>query len=270
MIGPLNILILAGRRAGILDPLAERAGVSHKCLVPVAGVPMIERTLRIAAETFPHAQLFISIEDRAIVSGLALVAALVGEGRLTLLISGIGLVESVIEAGRQSGFPILITTADNVLMLPRALRRLADAAATGDADAYATFTSREDIFLAHPEGEIRFFHFRDGAYSNCNMFWLANPKAMKTLEFFRDGGQFAKRPERILKAFGLWSLILYRLRIATVEGIAAILSRRYGIRMRILVMPEGQLAIDVDDERTKRVAEEILARTAGAANNAPP
>ena len=42
----VTVLIMAGKRSGIHDPLAQRAGVSQKCDVPVRGVPMIERVLR--------------------------------------------------------------------------------------------------------------------------------------------------------------------------------------------------------------------------------
>jgi len=46
-----SILILAGRRAGAVDALAEAHGVADKCLVPVAGRPMIAHVLASAAET---------------------------------------------------------------------------------------------------------------------------------------------------------------------------------------------------------------------------
>lgn len=256
----LNVLILAARRAGRLDPLAERAGVSHKCLVPVRGVPMLVRTLGIVAEAFPQARLFVSIEDPAVVGGEPAVASLRESGRLTILKAGTGLVESVTAAAAATGFPLLITTADNVLMTPAALHRLEREARGGGADAWATLARKEDILATHPEGEIRFFRFRDGDFSNCNMFWLSNDHALKVMRAFRQGGQFSKRPARILRAFGPANMLLYLLRRHSVDQMAARLSRRFGIEMRILVMPEGRLAIDVDDERTKRVAEEILAR----------
>ena len=44
-----SILILAGRRAGAIDPLAAAYGVADKCLVPVAGRPMIAHVLESAA-----------------------------------------------------------------------------------------------------------------------------------------------------------------------------------------------------------------------------
>jgi NDP-sugar pyrophosphorylase family protein len=38
-VGTMTALILAGRRGNTLDPLAAAAGVSHKCIVPIAGRP---------------------------------------------------------------------------------------------------------------------------------------------------------------------------------------------------------------------------------------
>lgn len=42
--GKVTALLLAGRRSGALDPLAENSGVAQKCVVPVAGKPLIEHT----------------------------------------------------------------------------------------------------------------------------------------------------------------------------------------------------------------------------------
>ena len=42
---PITAILLAGSRPGV-DPLAERAGVAAKALVPIGGQPMIDRPLR--------------------------------------------------------------------------------------------------------------------------------------------------------------------------------------------------------------------------------
>ena len=42
---PTIVIILAAQRAGVVNPLAERAGVSHKCLAPIYGKPLIEWVL---------------------------------------------------------------------------------------------------------------------------------------------------------------------------------------------------------------------------------
>ena len=43
--GRVTALVLAGRRSGGADPMAAAAGVSHKALLPVAGVPMLLRVV---------------------------------------------------------------------------------------------------------------------------------------------------------------------------------------------------------------------------------
>src|SRR3546814_5707814 len=58
-----KILVLAGRRSAALDPLANAAGVTHKCLVPVRGAAMVGRALRTAADAWPDAELFLSVDD---------------------------------------------------------------------------------------------------------------------------------------------------------------------------------------------------------------
>jgi 2-C-methyl-D-erythritol 4-phosphate cytidylyltransferase len=48
---PFTAIVLAAQRAGQLDPLAAEAGVSHKCLVPIVGRPLIEYVLDALADT---------------------------------------------------------------------------------------------------------------------------------------------------------------------------------------------------------------------------
>ncbi|HEY0111590.1 MAG TPA: NTP transferase domain-containing protein [Allosphingosinicella sp.] len=258
-----RILVLAGRRSATLDPLAEKMGVSHKAMVPVDGEAMVGRVLRIAADAFPEAPLFVSVEDISVIAAEPTVVRLLSEGRLTPVEAQNHIVDSVVEASRTTGFPLLITTADNVLMTPEGMHEMASAAA-GGADALVMMAEREDILAAHPDGQRRFYGFRGGAYSNCNLFWLANDRALKATEGFRYGGQFAKRKKDAVRALGLSTLFLYLLKLTTIEGMFRHFSRRFGVRIQPLVVKDGRLAIDVDNERTHRVAEEILARETNA------
>lgn len=255
-----RILVLAGRRSATLDPLAEKFGVTHKCLVPVRGEAMIARVLKIVDEAFPAAPLFISIEDFAMIAEQPTVARLTA-GRLKPVDAQEHIVDSIVAASQATGFPLVVTTADNVLMTPDALRRLVAEGAGGTADALVAMARKEDIRATHPDGQSRFYEFRDGGFSNCNMFWLGSPRAIRAAEAFRHGGQFAKRPARIVKAFGLLNLLRFRLGWYRLGQMFGFVSRRFGVSIRPLVFEgEGRLAIDVDNERTHRVAEEVLAR----------
>jgi GTP:adenosylcobinamide-phosphate guanylyltransferase len=254
------ILILAGRRSRRIDPLAEAAGVSHKCLVPVLGTAMISRVLETAAAAWPEARLFVSIEDFSILEGEPAVSRLVQEDRLTPVDARGQIVDSIEAATRVTGFPLIVTTADNVLMSVEALHGLAAEGAKGDADVIVLLAEKRDILAAHPDGQRRFYEFKDAAISNCNLFWLGNGLALQAAESFREGGQFAKHPVRIVKAFGILNLIRFRFRLATLERAFQLISKRFGVRVKPMLVSDGRLAIDVDNERTHRVAEEILAR----------
>ena len=258
-----NILVLAGRRSATLDPLAAKLGVSHKALVPVRGEAMVGRVLRIADEAFPDAPLFVSVEDFAVIAQEPTVARLHAAGRLKAVDAQHHIVDSVVEASRTTGFPLLITTADNVLMTPEGMRAIALEGAKGDADVIVMLAEREAIMAAHPDGQRRFYELRGGGYSNCNLFWLGSAKALKATESFRYGGQFAKRRRDAVRALGLSTLFLYMSGLLRIEGMFRHFSRRFKVRLKPLVMADGRLAIDVDNERTHGVAEEILARDQG-------
>jgi GTP:adenosylcobinamide-phosphate guanylyltransferase len=257
---PPRILVLAGRRSPTTDPLAAAAGVSHKAMVPVRGEAMVGRVLRIADAAYPDAPLFVSVDDFSAIAAEPTVARLAAAGRLTPLEARPNIVESVVEASRATGFPLLITTADNVLMTPEGMRSIHDEGETTSADAIVMMAERKDILAAHPDGQRRFYAFRGGAYSNCNLFWLGSDRALGATESFRLGGQFAKHKRRAVKALGLTTLLLYVSRLLTIEGMFRHFSRRFGIRIAAVVARDGRLAIDVDNERTHRVAEEILSR----------
>ena len=235
-------------------------GVSHKAMGPVAGEAMVGRVLRIADEAFPDAPLFVSIEDFSVIAGEPTVERLVAAGRLAPVEAEDHIVDSVVTASRTTGFPLLITTADNVLMTVEGLRAFAAEGAKGEVEGVLMMAEKKDILAAHPDGQRRFYAFRDGEFSNCNLFWLADAHALAVTEGFRYGGQFAKRKRDAVKALGLSTLFLYALKLRTLDGMFRHFSRRFGVPMRPMVVRDGRLAIDVDNERTHRVAEEILAR----------
>jgi hypothetical protein len=217
--------------------------------------------LNIVDAAYPDAPIYVSIEQFELLRDETTAARLLGEGRLKPVPARENIVDSVVAASEATGFPLLITTADNVLMTPESLRRMADLGRGSQVHALVGMARKEDIRATHPDGQRRFYEFADGGFSNCNMFWIASQKALAATEAFRHGGQFAKKPERIIKAFGVLNLIRFRLGRHSLAQMFQFVSRRFGVEIRPLVYEgEGRIAIDVDNERTHRVAEEVLAR----------
>ena len=257
MIG--SILILAGRRAGAIDALAAAHGVADKCLVPVAGRPMIAHVLDSAAAGQAK-QIFVSTHHPALLADLPeSVIQSLGD-RLIIVPAADNLADSVLAVAGVARFPLLITTADNCLLTPETIAEISAEAARLDAEAGVTLARREDVLAVHPEGQRRFYEFSDVAVSNCNAYWIGHPGALKATEAFRGGGQFVKKPLRVMQAFGLINLLRFRFGMGPIHHIFARISRHMKVEIAPLLISNGATAIDVDNERSLRVTEALMAR----------
>jgi GTP:adenosylcobinamide-phosphate guanylyltransferase len=253
-----TIVVLAAQRNGRLDPLAAEAGVTHKCLVPIGGLPLLAHVLSALGEVGDIESIRISVEDGA-ADRLRPIAALSGLP-VSFVTAADNIADSVYRAAEGSTGPVVVTTADNVLLTPSAVRQVMDQLASG-SDTVVALARKEDVLAAHPQGQRRFYRFRDGEYSNCNLYGLSR-KGLKLAETFREGGQFKKNPMRIARAFGFFNLLLLRFALVTLAGAMKRLSRRFGVGVEAIVLADGAHAIDVDNKRTYDIAAELLDRRA--------
>lgn len=260
-------IVMAGRREGSVDPLAAAAGLEDKCVLPVAGRPMIGHVLATLRDTSEIGRIVVSVNDPAVLDAVPEARALIADGRLIVSKSRTNLVDSLMAAVDAASFPIFITTADNVLLTPAAASQFL--AGSAGADVAVAFARKQSVLDAHPDGQRRFYRFSEDGYSNCNSYWIGSARALKAAEVFRSGGQFAKHPLRIVQAFGLINLIRFRYGIGTLDEAFRRFSRRFRLSIRPVILSDGAVAIDVDNARTLGVAETILAGRAAAARPAP-
>jgi GTP:adenosylcobinamide-phosphate guanylyltransferase len=255
---PFSVVILAAQRDGKLDPLAAEAGVTHKCLVPIGGKPLLAHVLAALGAVDGIESIRISVEAGAD----AMLAPIVEASGLPVRFTPAAalLPDSVYAAAEGIATPFVITTADNVLLTPAAVRRVAERLAAGD-DGVVALARKEAVLAAHPQGQRRFYRFRDGEFSNCNLYGLS-PRGLALAETFREGGQFAKNPMRIGRAFGFFNLLLLRYGLVTVDRAMRRLGRRFGLRISALELEDGAHAIDVDNRRTYDIAAMLLDRRA--------
>lgn len=254
-----SILILAGRRPGSIDALAEAHGVADKCLVPVAGRPMIAHVLESAADSDAD-RIFVSTHHAALLDELNdPVVELLGN-RLTLMQAADNLADSVLAVAGVASFPLLVTTADNCLLTPATIAEIEAEAVRLGAEAGVALARREDVLAVHPEGQRRFYEFSDVAVSNCNAYWIGYPNALRAAEAFRGGGQFVKKPFRVVQAFGLINLLRFRFGLGPIHHIFQRISRQLKVEVAPLLVSNGATAIDVDNERSLRVTEALMKR----------
>jgi GTP:adenosylcobinamide-phosphate guanylyltransferase len=260
MSGRFTAIILAAQRDGQLDPLAAEAGVSHKCLVPIGGRPLLAHVLDALGVVEGLLQIRISVEGSAAERLRSLVDAAGLSVPVEFVPAARTITDSVYAASAGADAPFVITTADNVLLTPAAVRDIADRLAGGD-DAVVALSRREDVLSAHPQGQRRFYRFKDGSFSNCNLYGLS-AAGLRLAETFRSGGQFAKNPMRIARAFGFINLIVLRYGLVSLDGAMRRLSRRFKVRASAVVLADGAHAIDVDNARTYSIAAQLLERRA--------
>lgn len=254
-------VILAGQRPGRVDPLAESAGVVNKNLVPIEGAPLVRHVVDALVATPGLTRLRIVVEpatapliDAALPHG--------GEPQIDYVPAANNLADSVYAAVEGVGdMPILVTTADNVLLTPGAVTQVL-AALEGGADVSLAMATQASVLAAHPDGQRRFYKFRDDAYSNCNLYAFAGPAATSAAESFRSGGQFAKKPMRMIMALGPINLALLLMGRLSLRGALNRLGRRFRLKVEPVVLADGAHAIDVDNQRTYAVAETLLAKRA--------
>ena len=261
-------LVLAASR-GNLDPLAMAGGVSHKCFIDIAGEPMLRRVVRAVAESERFARIVIAIEEEATAEAREILEPIPGSGDFLYVASKDNIATSVTAAAaaHPDAVPLVITTGDNALHTPEMVAHFVDALdgiARSGHDGAIGLTPARYILEKYP-GETRAFHrFRDGAFSSCNIYALLTRDAIERgPAIFRSGGQFGKKPKRLIGAFGLVAFLLYKSRIVSLPVFLRAVSRAIGLRTAPVLMPFAEGPIDVDRMQDWDLANRIVREREG-------
>ena len=99
---------------------------------------------------------------------------------------------------------------------------------------------------------------RDGAFSSCNLYAFLKPNAVKAAAVFNTGGQFAKRPKRLIAAFGVPVFIAYKSRLLKLATFLSFLSRMLRVKTKPVLIPFAEGPIDVDRQVDWDLANRII------------
>jgi CTP:molybdopterin cytidylyltransferase MocA len=257
-------LVLAASR-GNLDPLAQAGGVSHKCFIDIAGQPMLRRVVGAVLESGRVGRTVVAIEPAVMEEAKAILAGLPGAEAIEYVASRDNIGTSVSAVATLERLPLVITTGDNALHTAEMVRHFCDSLADLDADAALGLTPAEYVLERYPEGNRAFHRFRDGAFSSCNIYALLTPRALTGVKIFNSGGQFGKKPKRLIGAFGLLTFLLYKSRVVTLSTFLGFVSRTLGMRAAQVLMPFAEGPIDVDRMQDWQLANRIVAAREGLA-----
>ena len=261
----LIALVMAASRQGVADPVAKLQNKSHKCLVKIDGIAMIERVVQTLLDSECFERILISIEDENVLQDLTSARHWLKDGTIEVIPSSGNLTDSLDSVTKtiNQPLPLVITTADNALHTPELIRDFVSAFTHGAGDIAVAVTRESTVLAEYPAGEFGFFRFRDGGYSFCNLFGVSQAKGLEAAKVFRTGGQFRKRPWRMLKIFGVLTLILYKFRLLKLDGFARRITRILGITIDLIRLPYAFGPIDVDNPKTFDFSERVLRERPG-------
>ncbi len=233
---PFAALILAGSRAGVVDPVAAYAGVPHKAMILLQGTTLLARVAA-ALRGAGARRIAVSADHPAVL----IEAMRLG---LEVIPPAAGPSDSVARGFDVLGAPLLVTTADHALLEPEWVARfIADAPAS---DVAALLARRPEVEAAAPGTRRTWLRFADGSWSGCNLFWLATPQAAAAIGLWREVEADRKRPWRIVRRLGPGLLLRYLTGRLTLATAIRHLGRRAGIEAAVVATPFGLAAVDVD------------------------
>lgn len=230
-------LVLAGSRAGPEDPVAAYGGAAHKALIELGGRTLLARVI-CALRDAGAARI-------AVISSHPDVRAEAERLGVEVLDEAAGPSLSVAGAASHLGTPLLVTTADHALLEAAWVERfLADVPT--DADVAALVAARATVEAAAPTTQRTWLKLADGHWSGCNLFYLANAKALAVVDLWRRVEVERKRPWRQAWILGPGMLLRYATGRLSLKDAAAQLGKLAGVNAAIVRTPFGLASVDVD------------------------
>ena len=111
--------------------------------------------------------------------------------------------------------------------------------------AAAALARRETVLAAFPGTRRTWLRFRDGAFSGCNLFLLAEREgAARATGFWRRVEAERKRPLAMARLLGPLTLLRFALGRLTLGAAVGALERRCGARLAAVEMPFADAAVD--------------------------
>ncbi len=262
----LTAIVLAGRRPGP-DPLLDGHDVATKALLPIAGRPMLCHVADALLACDAIERIVVLAQDSASLRAAPAFAGLAQDAAVDWVDAESGISLSVKAVLKRLGGPLVVTTADNVLLTPAIMGEfLAGALAVSDAepavDVAVAMVERSVLLAQYPQSQRTWLKFRHGAWSGANLFYLGGRDCLPLLDFWSTIEQDRKKGRKIIAAFGPWLLLGAALRRLSIHGAVRRAAARFGLSARVVPISVGDACIDADKPADIVLIEDILARRA--------
>lgn len=244
-----SVLILAGQRDGVVDPLCAEAGLDRKAIIPINGQPMIDYVLKALDGAGLHQPYWVSGFDAAYDKRLAQSPSAPGPAGSALAALSEGIPT-----------PVVMTTCDHPLLTPEMVQTFASESAKSGMDFTVGLAEKSVIQPAYPDVKRTYLTFKDKSVSGCNLFYIANDKGLEAIRFWEHAQHHRKNPLKLASKFGMGIFFRYLFGQLTLDDAFKYASKRMNIKAKPILLPFAEAAIDVDKLSDKVLVEEILRR----------
>lgn len=261
---PVTALVLAGARSAH-DPVARLAGVSNKILAKVGGEPMVSRVLHTLEKSPRVGKRFLCGPSWDTVQAQPFLAMMIGSEKICWVNPEEGPSRSVAKFLQEhpEEYPLLITTADHVLLTPEMVDFFLREALQTKADVAVGLVPYARVMEAYPQSKRTVTRLSGKGVCGCNLFVLRTPKADRIVEFWSHLERNRKHPVRVIRALGWQVLLRYLLGRLSLSEALDRLGGQLDLRVQEILLPFPEAAIDVDTPDDFFLAEALLAKREG-------
>lgn len=243
----MTAIVLAGDR-NKSDSLIRHSDVGCKALIDIDGTPMVRRVLAALAQSRVVQKVLLAGPEGSEIATDEPLQKMVDSGEINWCEPAASPSTSAYNVMRSIDpeEPILLTTADHPLLSAEIVDAFGRQSLADDVDVTVGLAPHALVTETYPGVRKTVLRFSDGDFCGCNLFAFLTPEGRRAASFWRTIEQERKKPLLVIGLLGWWAVTRYRLGMLPLEEALAKLSKRLGLRMRAVILPYANAAIDVD------------------------
>lgn len=259
----LTAIVLAGDRTKA-DSLIHHTDADSKAMIDLDGTPMVRRVLNSLRASRVVDSINLAGPEASEVATDEQLQRWVDTGEIKWSAPAASPSSSAYQVMQSldAEESVLLTTADHPLLTPEIVDAFGRQSLADNVDVAVGLAPYALIAETYPGIKKTVLRFSDGDFCGCNLFAFITPEGRRAAKFWRRIEQERKKPLVVIGLLGWWAVIRYRLGLLSLEEALAKLSKRLGLRIRAVILPYANAAIDVDSIADLMLVKGALERAA--------
>ncbi len=238
-----DAFVTAGYDPDRPDKVSTAAGVAHKSLVPVAGMPMAWHVVQALGECERVGEIVVvGIEPGEIEFGVAVHHV---PNQPSLWASQNAGLRKLQELNAEDRY-VLALSADSALLTGEIVDRFIDACAPLTLEAYWGIIRKEVMVAAFPQSKRTYLPLREGSFCSSDLYLGRVSAGLRIQERIRYFIEHRKNVVALVWKLGLPTLFKFLTRRLTIDDIVDFAYRFAELRGKPVVFPMAEAGMDID------------------------